>query len=125
MLSAEKAALSPLTWRRVPSTLVALFGITVPYQPPNSLLGAFLWRKRMLIECTFGLTVLESWEKALLLCLIYLILTLIITGLYKYAPQYAVFVKQRTAYYLFGPQFQGGDRGEVAEWVVRNITEAF
>ncbi|PCH42007.1 hypothetical protein WOLCODRAFT_73317 [Wolfiporia cocos MD-104 SS10] len=113
--------MSPETWRRVPTAAAAIFGITIPYRPPTNPIGAFLWRKRILFETTTGLALLERWEKILMLCIVYSILTLVVTGLYKYAPQYAVFVKHRTAYYLFGQEPEESVGRQVAGWVVRNV----
>ena len=56
---------SPDYWKRVPTTAEAIFGIELPYRPPKGRLAAFLWRQRLLLECTFGLSVLEPWEKVL------------------------------------------------------------
>ena len=33
------------------------------YRPPESVIGAFLWRKRLWFETTFGLSVMEESEK--------------------------------------------------------------
>ena len=52
-------------WKRVPTTASAVFGIELPYRPPKSALGAFLWRRRFWLETTSGLSLLEPWEKIL------------------------------------------------------------
>lgn len=44
------------------------------------------------------------------------------TGLYKYAPQSAVYVKQRTTYYLLGQEPELSAESHVASWVARNLT---
>jgi Small subunit of serine palmitoyltransferase-like len=36
------------------------------YSSPKSGLGKFLWRKKMWVESTFALTMLERWEKILI-----------------------------------------------------------
>jgi hypothetical protein len=36
------------------------------YPKPSSALGQFLWRKKMWIEATFALSMLERWEKVLI-----------------------------------------------------------
>ncbi|GJE93995.1 hypothetical protein PsYK624_101630 [Phanerochaete sordida] len=54
-------------WRTTPSTAAALFSVEMPYRPPKSRVGAFLWRRRMWLETTMGLSVLEPWEK-LMIC---------------------------------------------------------
>jgi len=111
--------MSPETWRRVPTTFAAIFGITIPYRPPVNSVSAFLWRKRMLLETTLGLCLLETWEKILMIVILYLIAILAMTGIYKYAPQSAVYVTQRTTYYFLG---QESDPSAVAGWMARNLT---
>ena len=54
------------SWKRVPSTRDVLFGLALPYRPPESSLGAFLWRKRLWFETTFALSMLQPWEKLML-----------------------------------------------------------
>ncbi|KZT02917.1 uncharacterized protein LAESUDRAFT_601367, partial [Laetiporus sulphureus 93-53] len=108
-------------WKHVPTTAAAIFGITMPYRSPRNPIGAFFWRRRMLFETTTGRALLERWEKILLIIILYTILILVATELYKYAPQYAVFVKQRTAYYIHGNEPEE-TVGRVADWVVRNVT---
>lgn len=52
-------------WKRTPTTVEALFAIDLPYRPPKNPVGAFLWRQRIWIETTCGLSLLEPWEKLL------------------------------------------------------------
>ncbi|KZT70704.1 hypothetical protein DAEQUDRAFT_737345 [Daedalea quercina L-15889] len=120
--SKSTPAMSPETWRRVPKTFAAIFGITLPYRPPKSAVGAFLWRKRVLFETTTGLVLLETWEKILMIIILYSIAVLCMTGLYKYAPQSAVYVRQRTTYYFLGHEPELGVESQVASWAVRNLT---
>ena len=53
-------------WKRVPTTADVLFGLALPYRPPESSLGAYLWRKRLWFESTFALSMLQPWEKIML-----------------------------------------------------------
>lgn len=53
------------SWKRVPTTSSVLFGIDLPYRPPKNSIGQFLWRRRMWLEVTTGLSLLEPWEKVL------------------------------------------------------------
>ncbi|KAI1792221.1 hypothetical protein LXA43DRAFT_887735 [Ganoderma leucocontextum] len=113
-------------WKRVPSTAGALFGIDLPYRPPKNPVGAFLWRQRFWIETTSGLSLLEPWEKLLTLALLYFLLTLVFTGLYKFVPQQAPLLYRRTLYYLFGSE--GSEVAAmsvlrlVADWAGRNAS---
>lgn len=52
-------------WKRQPTTTETLFAIDLPYRPPKSAVGAFLWRRRFWLETTWGLSLLEPWEKIL------------------------------------------------------------
>ena len=54
--------------------------------------------------------------------ILYSIAFLVMTGLYKYAPQSAVYVKQRTTYYLLGQESEPSVESHVASWAVRNLT---
>lgn len=69
--------------------------------PPKSKLGYFLWRRRMWFESTFGLTVMEPWEKVLMLTIFAILFVLVLTGFTKYLPHLA-FMHRRAKYYLWG-----------------------
>ena len=53
-------------WKSTPSTAAVLFGVEMPYRPPVNPVGAFLWRRRVWVETTTGLSLLEPWEKLLI-----------------------------------------------------------
>ncbi len=59
------AAMSYAEWKREPTLMQVLFGLQLPYRPPRSFLGKFLWRRRVWVEVTFALSMLEPWEKFL------------------------------------------------------------
>ncbi|KAJ3931016.1 MAG: hypothetical protein NXY57DRAFT_1082686 [Lentinula lateritia] len=54
-----------------------------------------LWRIRMWVEGTFGLAVLEPWEKALLLVIFLITSILLVTGIIRFLPQHMLDVKGR------------------------------
>ncbi|KAF8960646.1 hypothetical protein BDZ97DRAFT_1832923 [Flammula alnicola] len=81
---------------------------------PTSKLGIFLWRRRMWFESTFVLSMLEPWEKILLLTMFALLLFLVFTGVLKYLPQHLVFLRRRATYYLWG---QEGDERLLWQWL--------
>ena len=56
---------SPDAWKRTPTTADVFLAVNLPYRPPKSPLGAFVWRRRMWLETTTGLSLLEPWEKLL------------------------------------------------------------
>ena len=61
----EDSEYSCAAWKRVPTTLEVIFALALPYRPPESPVGAFLWRWRFWLETTIGLSLLEPWEKLL------------------------------------------------------------
>ncbi|KAK7689580.1 hypothetical protein QCA50_007372 [Cerrena zonata] len=95
------------SWKRVPTTSSAILGLDLPYRPPKNPIGAFLWRRRIWLETTFGLSLLEPWEKILVLVIIYLIVTLMLAGLYEFIPQQITPLYNRLLYYLFGHELNG------------------
>lgn len=89
------------------------------YASPKSNLGKFLWRKKMWVESTFALTMLERWEKILVgqllkitiafsyahMCLVALFVFvwfLFVAGATTYLPQHLKFLTRRARYYLLG-----------------------
>ena len=135
-------------WKRVPTTLDVLLGIELPYRPPKNPLAAADWRKRVLIETTFGLSVLEPWEKILIGTCVpevfvqgfltnvywppwrvlptvvtwYLILAVVFTGLYRFMPHHVPEMYRRTLYYLFGDEVAAVSVKAVAGWAERNAS---
>ncbi|PSR76378.1 hypothetical protein PHLCEN_2v8474 [Hermanssonia centrifuga] len=102
VLSPSDCEYSIPTWKRVPSTFDVLFGLRLPYRPPPNAIGAFLWRKRVWVETTFALTMLQPWEKFMLVTIMNTLLTLLVTGLYLYFPTHLSFLFERAKYYLLG-----------------------
>ncbi|TFK47380.1 hypothetical protein OE88DRAFT_797591 [Heliocybe sulcata] len=93
--------------------------------PPNGKLGYFLWRRRMWLEGTFGTSLLEPWEKMILVFIWLLLTTLLLTGVVKYLPQHLHFIQRRAVYYFMGRE---GDVGELvhktgAGWGAASGTE--
>ena len=64
------AAYSVAEWKRQPSTFEVIFGLELPYRAPKSALGTFIWKRRVWVEATFALTMLQPWEK-LLVCMLH------------------------------------------------------
>ncbi|KAI0700660.1 hypothetical protein C8T65DRAFT_557644, partial [Cerioporus squamosus] len=89
-------------WKREPTTTQVLFSLNLPYRPPRSLVGNFFWRRRVWLEVTFALSMLQPWEKFLVMVVMYLTLGLLLTAIYLYLPQYVAFLSVRASYYLFG-----------------------
>ncbi|KAI9066156.1 hypothetical protein FKP32DRAFT_1674114 [Trametes sanguinea] len=91
-------------WKRTPTTADTIFGVHLPLRPPKNPVGAYLWRWRVWFETTSGLVVFEPWEKILILTVFYLLLTLVLTGLYKFLPQQLPQLYRRLLYYFFGSE---------------------
>ncbi|EDQ99856.1 uncharacterized protein LACBIDRAFT_315191 [Laccaria bicolor S238N-H82] len=81
---------------------------------PSSKLGVFLWRRRMWFESTFVLSMLEPWEKFLMLTIFTVLFILVVTGLFKYLPHHLVIMRGRAMYYLWG---QEGDERILWQWL--------
>ncbi|KAI0780341.1 hypothetical protein BD413DRAFT_462759 [Trametes elegans] len=89
-------------WKRETSLLQILFDPQLPYRKPDSALHRFFWRRRVWVEVTFALSMLEPWEKVLILVVIYAALLLLGTAAFFYLPHHLAFLRARAAYYLFG-----------------------
>ncbi|KAM5543854.1 hypothetical protein V8D89_002471 [Ganoderma adspersum] len=96
------AAMSYAEWKREPTTMETLFRLQLPYRPPRSFIGKFLWRRRVWVEVTFALSMLEPWEKFLVLVVMYLALGLLLMATTLYLPHHVELMSARAAYYLFG-----------------------
>ncbi|KAF9042892.1 hypothetical protein BJ165DRAFT_1312883, partial [Panaeolus papilionaceus] len=81
---------------------------------PTSRMGLFFWRRRMWFESTFVLSMLEPWEKVLLLTIFALLFVLISTAIFKYMPHHLLFLRRRAIYYLWG---QEGDERLLWQWL--------
>ena len=113
-------------WKHTPSTVETIFALDLPYRPPTNPVGAFIWRRRMWIETTMGLSLLEPWEK-LMSCACFLLLSfflslslrltyawlyigiffyslllLTITSVWKFTPLQLSLLQERLTYYFYG-----------------------
>ncbi|KAJ6584310.1 hypothetical protein B0H10DRAFT_1688959, partial [Mycena sp. CBHHK59/15] len=83
-------------------------------RPPGSAIGQFIWRRRMWFEGTFVLSMLEPWEKILLLTLFAGLCLLVLSGIFTYLPHHLVIMQRRAVYYLWG---QEGDERLLWQWL--------
>ncbi|KAG6864731.1 hypothetical protein C0991_007473 [Blastosporella zonata] len=81
---------------------------------PKSPLAIFIWRRRMWFESTFVLSMLEPWEKVLLVTLFFMSFVLVMTGIFKYLPEHVSLMLRRAMYYLWG---QEGDERIFWQWL--------
>jgi len=56
----------------------------------------------MRMESTFAISMLETWEKVVIILITLLLVLLLFTGLIKYLPHHLVFLVQRGTYYFMG-----------------------
>ncbi|KAI8973138.1 hypothetical protein BD414DRAFT_499252 [Trametes punicea] len=96
------SAMSYHEWKREPTLSSVLFGLHMPYRKPQSPIAQFFWRRRVWIEVTFALSMLEPWEKLVVVFVIYAALLLLAVGCVLYLPQHLSFLHARAAYYFFG-----------------------
>jgi len=64
----------------------------------------FFWEWRVWIEVTFGLSMMEPWEKLLTTATVCLILALLVTSVYYYLPQHMAVIWRRAKYYAVGEE---------------------
>lgn len=57
------AAMSYHEWKREATIPQILFGLHCPYGKPSSPIARFFWRRRIWIEATFALSMMEPWER--------------------------------------------------------------
>ncbi|KAF8634750.1 hypothetical protein AX15_000716 [Amanita polypyramis BW_CC] len=71
-------------------------------RPPDSRWMKLLWRWRVWIEATFVLSMLEPWEKLLLITLFTSLNFFVIAGIVIYFPHHLLYLRERTVYYVCG-----------------------
>jgi len=80
---------------------------------PTSPISLFFWRRRIWFESTFVLSLLEPWEKLLIISILAMTCMLVLTGLFKYLPQHIIIMQRRAMYYIWG---QEGDELILWQW---------
>jgi len=107
--STGKHVYSSAEWKRQPTTVDVVFGLELPYRAPDNFLGTFLWKWRLWFETTFALSMLQPWEKVLIMFIVNSVLFLLTTGILLYFPSHLVTMSKRAMYYLLGNE--GADMG--------------
>ncbi|KAH7340697.1 hypothetical protein B0J17DRAFT_652436 [Rhizoctonia solani] len=69
---------------------------------PSSAVKRFLWRRQIWFESTFALSMLEPWEKMLIMGVLLFLWSLFLTGAVRYLPNHILRVSTRASYYLTG-----------------------
>ncbi|KAI0689673.1 hypothetical protein BC835DRAFT_1308258 [Cytidiella melzeri] len=107
----EDCEYSVPTWKRVPSVWDVLFSLRLPYRAPENRLAAYLWRKRIWFESTFALTMMEPWEKLVLVLILTTLSVLFSIGLLVYFPVHLSIILSRAKYYLSGTELPNNGPG--------------
>ncbi|THH20822.1 hypothetical protein EUX98_g8506 [Antrodiella citrinella] len=95
---------SAAEWKRQPTTAEVIFGLELPYRAPDNFIGSLLWRWRLWFEATFALSMLQPWEKVLIMFIVNSVLVLLVTGILLYFPSHLVTMSKRVMYYLLGTE---------------------
>ncbi|CUA75066.1 hypothetical protein RSOLAG22IIIB_01705 [Rhizoctonia solani] len=69
---------------------------------PSSAVKRFLWRRQIWFESTFALSMLEPWEKMLIMGVLLFLSSLFVTGAVRYLPNHVSVVVARAGFYLNG-----------------------
>ncbi|QRW00612.1 hypothetical protein RhiJN_28630 [Ceratobasidium sp. AG-Ba] len=69
---------------------------------PSSAIRRFLWRRQIWFESTFALSMLEPWEKFLLMGVMLFVSTLALVGSVRYLPNHVSIISRRALFYLHG-----------------------
>ncbi|CEL51978.1 hypothetical protein RSOLAG1IB_00515 [Rhizoctonia solani AG-1 IB] len=69
---------------------------------PSSVVKRFLWRRQIWFESTFALSMLEPWEKMLIMSVLVFIGSLFITGAFRYLPNHILTMTKRASFYITG-----------------------
>ncbi|GLB41050.1 putative small subunit of serine palmitoyltransferase-like [Lyophyllum shimeji] len=85
----------------------------------DSNLVIFLWRTRMWIESTFAFTVMEQWEKLLVLTIFTVTFFIVMAWLIEALPQRLVLTYHRAIYYLWGHE---GNGRIITEWATDGMS---
>ncbi|KAH7919520.1 hypothetical protein BV22DRAFT_1022881 [Leucogyrophana mollusca] len=64
----------------------------------------YLSHRKLMLETTFGISVMEPWEKLVFFTILSLLTLLFFTGLYRFLPQSLIDFQRRLSYYLWGHQ---------------------
>ncbi|EIW60067.1 uncharacterized protein TRAVEDRAFT_119988 [Trametes versicolor FP-101664 SS1] len=94
-------------WKREATIPQILFGLRCPYGKPSSPVARFFWRRRIWIEATFALSMMEPWERFIVMYVVYAILLALAFAAFFYLPHHLSFLHGRAAYYLYGSDAAG------------------
>ncbi|KAF9521190.1 hypothetical protein BS47DRAFT_1286120, partial [Hydnum rufescens UP504] len=64
----------------------------------------FIFRRRMFFAANLSLSMLEPWEQVLVLSVIFLVIAIFATSLYKYLPHQLEFLRSRAVFYFSGKE---------------------
>ncbi|KAL4255034.1 hypothetical protein AB1N83_013545 [Pleurotus pulmonarius] len=76
--------------------------------PPKSELARAFWRWHIRMEASFAITVMEPWEKVVVLSVLAILFTLIVVSLIKFVPRQLITMQRRAVYYIWGHEAEAG-----------------
>ncbi|WVQ67625.1 uncharacterized protein L199_005828 [Kwoniella botswanensis] len=78
----------------------------MPHYPPRPPPGIrrLIWNQRIWIESTFATSMMQPWEKALILTVLSFVTLLIWFSLYTYFPSHVAYLSRRWSYYVYGDE---------------------
>ncbi|KAF9493694.1 hypothetical protein BDN71DRAFT_1419161 [Pleurotus eryngii] len=76
--------------------------------PPKSELARAFWRWHIRTEASFAITVLEPWEKVVVLSVLAILFTLIAISLVKFLPRQLITMQRHAVYYIWGHEAEAG-----------------
>ncbi|WVQ86064.1 hypothetical protein IAT38_008232 [Cryptococcus sp. DSM 104549] len=87
-----------------------------PRPPPG--IRRRLWDWSMWFQSTFALSMMQPWEKAVILSTLSIVTLLFWISVYTYLPNHLAYLSRRFAYYVYGDETAEVDLlGPVGEWV--------
>ncbi|WWC89282.1 uncharacterized protein L201_004203 [Kwoniella dendrophila CBS 6074] len=78
----------------------------MPHYPPRPSPGIrrVIWNQRMWLESTFAMSMMQTWEKALIVTVLALVTLLVWFSLYTYFPSHVKYLAKRWSYYVYGDE---------------------
>ncbi|OCF36823.1 hypothetical protein I316_01419 [Kwoniella heveanensis BCC8398] len=97
----------------------------MPHYPPRPPPGIrrYIWDKRVLIESTFALSMMQPWEKLLIVGTLLITCLLFWVSVYTYYPSHLAYLSRRFAYYVYGDE-TADVRGMFWAWIKAQFVRA-
>ncbi|WWC62009.1 uncharacterized protein I303_104596 [Kwoniella dejecticola CBS 10117] len=78
----------------------------MPHYPPRPPPGMrrMIWNQRIWLESTFATSMMQPWEKALIVTVLTFVTLLIWFSIYTYLPSHIEYLAKRWSYYVYGDE---------------------